>query len=326
MNKITAEKIFKEITAAKRILLALHVSPDGDSLASVLAMRLVLRRLKKKVSLISYSAFSPRFTALPGAEEIEIADFAKIDFHRFDLFLSLDTAQETKITRSSYPQCFPSHFRIINIDHHVTNTRFGQINLVEKKSSTSEILYQLFHYWQIKIDKKLAQLLLLGILTDTGCFQYSETTAETLQAAADLMKKGASLAEIVLLHYRSYDFKTLKYWGRILDNMQLDSSGQFVWSKVSQEEMEELGVTPAEIEGASSLFAPITLGTEFGIIMNDEGNQVRVSLRSRADFDVSQIAVSFGGGGHQQAASFSLAMPLAEAEKLVLETVRKYIK
>jgi phosphoesterase RecJ-like protein len=107
--------------------------------------------------------------------------------------------------------------------------------------------------------------------------------------------------------------------------MQLDPSGKFVWTRVSKAEMEDLGVTPAEIEGASSLFAPVTLGTEFGIIMNDEGNLVRVSLRSRADFDVSQIAVLFGGGGHKQAASFSLALPLDEAEERVLETVRKLV-
>jgi phosphoesterase RecJ-like protein len=326
IRKATAERILREIKGAKRILLALHVSPDGDSIASVLALNSVLKKWGKKTKIISFSAFNSRFSFLPGVEEIETKDFAKTDFSNFDLFIALDAAQETKITRNIFPQEFPKNFKIINIDHHITNPKFGNINLIVKSSSTCEILYSLFNLWKIKIDKHLAQLFLLGILTDTGCFQYPTMTSNSFRIVAELLDKGASLTELVLLNFRSYKFKTLKYWGKILENMQLDPSGKFVWTLVSKAEMEELGVTPAEIEGASSLFAPVTLGTEFGIIMNDEGNLIRVSLRSRADFDVSQIAVLFGGGGHKQAASFSLALPLDEAEEKVLQTVRELLK
>jgi phosphoesterase RecJ-like protein len=326
IRKDTAERILREIKGAKRILLALHVSPDGDSIASVLALNSVLKKWGKKTKIISFSAFNSRFSFLPGVEEIETQDFSKIDLANFDLFIALDAAQETKITRNIFPEKFPENFKIINIDHHITNPKFGNINLIVKSSSTCEILYDLFNLWKIKIDKSLAQLFLLGILTDTGCFQYPTMTSNSFRIVADLLDKGASLTELVLLNFRSYKFKTLKYWGKVLENMQLDPSGKFVWTSVSKAEMKELGVTPAEIEGASSLFAPVTLGTEFGIIMNDEGNLVRVSLRSRADFDVSQIAVLFGGGGHKQAASFSLALPLEEAEEKVLQTVRELLK
>ncbi|MCL5090697.1 MAG: DHHA1 domain-containing protein, partial [Patescibacteria group bacterium] len=166
--------------------------------------------------------------------------------------------------------------------------------------------------------------LFLGIVTDTGCLQFSNTSATTLRVVADLIDKGACLNEVVLKHYRSYQFKTIKYWGKIMENMQLDESGKFVWSKLSREELSELGVEPTDMEGAG-LFAPIIFGTEFGIIIHDEGNQIRVSLRSRNLFDVSKIALAFGGGGHKQAAGFSLKLPLDQAEKIVLEKAREML-
>jgi len=319
-----AEKILSEIKKAKKILLALHVSPDNDSLASVLAMSLILKKMGKKVKIISFSQIPPRMMSFPGIEEVELENFAKVNFADFDLFISLDTAQERMITRSPYPEKFPQNFKIINIDHHATNTKYGHINLVVLVSSTAEILYQLFSFWKIRIDKKLAELLFQGIFGDTGCFQYPLTSPETLRIAADLIEKGASLNQAVLLHFRSYSWPSLKYWGKVLNNMQIDKSGQFVWSKVSREEKEELGIESSEIEGAASLFAPVVFGTEFGIILHEETKRLtRGSLRSRTEFDVSKIAQELGGGGHKQAAGFSLNFPLEEAEKKVLEVARK---
>ncbi len=326
INEKTAGRILTEIQKAKKILLALHVSPDPDSAASVLAMDLFLRRLKKKTHIISYSMIPPKLLDWPGVEKVETGDFSKIDLKKFDLMVALDSADRRMITRSLWPSKLPRNFKIINIDHHFSNPRYGRINLVSQESSTAELLYHLFRLWEVKIDRRLSGLLLRGIFADTGCFQYSNTSAATMRAGADLMEKGASLNECVLHEFRSYSFKTLKYWGKILENMRLDESGKFVWSKVSQEECEELGVCSTEIEGAASLFAQVVSGTEFGIILNEEsGNLVRVSLRSRDSFDVSRIAVAQGGGGHKKSAGFSISLPLPEAEKKVLEVARKYI-
>lgn len=325
INKKIAQKIFSEIKKAKKILLALHVSPDADSVGSVLAMNLFLERIGKKTRIISFSQIPSKFLYLPGTEKIGIADFNSVNFGDFDLFIALDSAQERMITRSRYPDNFPENFKIINIDHHVTNTKFGDINLVGIVSSTAELLFELFGIWKVKIDKKLADLLFLGIFADTGCFQYPLTSERTFLTGADLLSRGASLNETVLHFLRSYNFRTLKYWGKVLENLKEDESGKFVWSKVSKEEKESLGVDPTEIEGAASLFAPIVEGTEFGIILMEENGLVRGSLRSRANFDVSKIAEELGGGGHKQAAGFSLNIPLEEAEKKVLEIARKYI-
>ena len=324
--KKTAAKILSEIKKAKKILLALHVSPDGDSLASVMALNLVLKRMKKETQIISFSRIPSRLLDWLGDEKIENLDFAWVDFNNFDLFVALDSADKKMITRSPFPEKFPPGFKIINIDHHFTNTKYGKINLVGQCSSTTELLYHLFAQWQVKIDQKLANFLFWGIMTDTGCFQYPNASADTFLAAAELIKKGASLDKAVLLNFRSYGLKTLKYWGKVLENIELDKSGKFVCSTVSREEKESLGVDPSEIEGAASLFAPVIVGTEFGIILNEESkNLTRGSLRSRADFDVSQIAQELGGGGHKQAAGFSLALPLEKAKEKVLEIARKSI-
>jgi len=324
--KKESKKVLSLIKKAKKILLSLHVSPDVDSLTSTLSMNLVLKRMGKKTRIISYSQIPPKLLEYAGHDEIEIADFSKVNFSEFDLFIALDSAQERMITRSPYPKEFPENFKIINIDHHITNNKYADLNFVYPFSSTAELLYWLFKDWGTKIDKELADLLFRGIMTDTGGFQYPMTSSKTFSAASQLIEKGASLNEAVLFSLRSFNFKTLKYWGKILNNMQIDESGKFIWSKITAEERKELGVDPTEIEGAASLFAPVVKGTEFGIILNEEsGNLIRGSLRSRANFDVSKIAVELGGGGHKQAAGFSLEMPILEAEKKILEVVRKYI-
>lgn len=326
INRKTGERILTEVKKAKKILLALHVSPDQDSASSVFALDLVLRRMGKKTRIISYSQVPPKLLDLPGIERVEMADFGQIDLQGIDLFIALDSADKKMISRGQMPERFSRKLQVINIDHHISNTRYGKINLVIEASSTAEVLYHLFRLWGVKIDKKLANLIFRGIFGDTGCFQYPNTSVATLKAAADLMEKGASLDECVLRDYRSFSFRTLKYWGKVLENMKLDESGKFIWSKVSQAECEELGVCSTEIEGASSLFAQIVSGTEFGIIMNEEADDlVRVSLRSRDNFDVSTMAVEQGGGGHKKAAGFSLKMSLAEAEKKVLEVARQAV-
>lgn len=325
LRKKTVNEIYSVLLGANKILLTFHVSPDGDSVGSVLAMDLFLRQLGKKTKIISFSKIPRNFLYLPGMADVEIANIAKINLSEFDLYISLDAADKIMITKSEFPK-IPERMKVINIDHHVTNPNFGDINFIENVSSTAEVVYDIFKEWKVTIDKQMAKLILLGIFADTGCFQYPLTSAKTFSIASALMKKGADLNETVFTQFRSYNFKTLKYWGKVLENMQLDESKKFVWSVISASEIRDLEIEPEDIDGASSLFAPVTLGTEFGIIIDENEGFIKGSLRSRASFDVSKLAAELGGGGHKQAAGFILRMPLEEAVKLVLETAREYIK
>lgn len=325
LRKKTVNEIYSVLLGANKILLTFHVSPDGDSVGSVLAFDLFLRQLGKKTKIISFSKIPRNFLYLPGMADVEIANIAKINLSEFDLYISLDAADKIMITKSEFPK-IPERTKVINIDHHITNPNFGDINFIENVSSTAEVVYDIFKEWKVTIDKQMAKLIFLGIFADTGCFQYPLTSAKTFSIASALMKKGADLNETVFTQFRSYNFKTLKYWGKVLENMQLDESKKFVWSVISASEIRDLEIEPEDIDGASSLFAPVTLGTEFGIIIDENEGFVKGSLRSRASFDVSKLAAELGGGGHKQAAGFILRMPLDEAVKLVLETARKAIK
>jgi len=329
ISKKTAVLVLEELNKANNILLSFHVSPDGDCVGSTLAFERFLKKLGKNTKIISFSKIPSNFRYLPGIEKVEIENFKRIDFNKYDLFVCLDVATEKLITKSPYPKDeFPGNFKVINIDHHISNSKFGDINLVENLSSTCEVVYELFKLWKISIDKTMAQLLFLGLFTDTGCFQYPSTTEKSFLIGADLMKKGANLQETVLAQYRSYSFRTLKYWGVVLDNMQMDKSNKFVWSKVSRREVEDLGIeSEDEITAASSFFAPITKGIEFGIILDENEGFIKASLRSRSNFDVSKLAEEFGGGGHKQAAGFILSgVSLDEAEEQVLEVARRAIE
>ena len=327
LNKITSKKILEEIKKANKILLPLHVSPDGDCIGAVLAMDLFLRSLGKKTKIISYSKIPKNFFYLPGMSEVEILNFAKINLSDFDLHIFLDIAAETMITRSELPKLLLKNLKSINIDHHFTNTKFAKLNLIdEKTSSCCELLYELFKYWKVEIDKQTADLLFMGIFTDSGCFQYPSTSAKTFKIVSDLVEKGADLNQTVLMQFRSYSLKTLKYWSRVLENMQIDESEKFVWSKISREELKQLNIQPEEIEGAASLFCPVIKGTEFGIILDESEGFVKGSLRSRNNFDVSKIAEKLGGGGHKLAAGFVIKNSLAEAEEKVLMIVRQSVQ
>jgi phosphoesterase RecJ-like protein len=329
LDKKTSALILEEINNAKNILLSFHVSPDGDCVGSTLAFERFLKKIGKNTKIISFSKIPSNFRYLPGIEKVEIENFKRIDFKKYDLFVCLDIATEKLITKSPYPKDeFPNTFKVINIDHHISNSKFGDINLVENLSSTCEVLYELFKLWKVSIDKTTAQLLFLGLFTDTGCFQYPSTSEKSFLMGAELMKKGASLQETVLAQYRSYNFRTLKYWGLVLDNMQMDKSKKFVWSKISMREIEDLGIeSEDEIAAASSFFAPITKGIEFGIIIDENEGFIKASLRSRSNFDVSKLAQNFGGGGHKQAAGFILTgVDLDEAEEQILKVSREAIK
>lgn len=326
LDQKIAAKIKKTLGKSKNILIPLHLSPDGDSLGSCLAMTRFLEKKGKKASLVSCSEIASSFKTLIGVEKIQITDLSQLDFSQFDLFLALDIAQLSMISRNLANLVLPPKLKIVNIDHHLTNTNFGGINLVDQtNSSTAEMLYELFSDWQEPIDSIMAQLLFLAIFSDTGCFQYPCCSIKTMKIATQLREKGANLNKTVLEQFRSYSFKNLKYWALVLQNTQLDKSGLFTWAKTTLKQREALGIGPGDMQAAASLFCPVTEGTEFGIILDEQKGFVKASLRSRQGFDVSSLAVLLGGGGHQLSAGFVLRTSLEEAEKIVLKIARDAI-
>jgi phosphoesterase RecJ-like protein len=281
----------------------------------------------KKVRVVCPDEKLAELSFLSCFEKIEKVDFTNFDFGAYDLFIILDSASPEVVTGNKKIP-LPEINKIV-IDHHKTTQKFGEINLIDpSRSAAAELLYLLLQDWKVKITKELATSLLTGILGDTGAFEYHNTTPRTLRIAADLMSLGADKDEILLKIFRSKQMGLLKFWGKVLDRLEVDKSGKFTWCAISYETYRKLGEPQTARESASSLFIRMVEGTEFGIVMlEEEPGMLRASFRARStNFDVSKIALALGGGGHAGAAGVTIVNgSFNDSVKKVVETARKFV-
>jgi phosphoesterase RecJ-like protein len=330
IDKKIASQIKKKIDQADTILLSLHRGPDGDSISSNLAMKYFLDKEDKEVKLITPTQVPENFDYLPDTDQVEHLVITNLDYDKFDLIILLDSASWRMVSpRFNKNKRTPVREKVVNIDHHQTNKEMGGINLVVPElASTAEVLYQLFKVWNTEINSQLAQLLLVGVVTDTGVFRYTNTSAQTMKIAADLMEQGADLDQIVFNYLRRNEFNKLKFWGIVLENLERDEENGFAYSFIPFDQAKQYFVDnhPRDYRsGAASVFMAGIKGTEFGIIaIEEEKGELSGSLRSRKDFDVSQIASELGGGGHPGAAGFKVSLPFEEAKNKILKTAKKY--
>lgn len=323
MNYNKSPEILKIIKKADKILLNCHRGPDSDSVGSALALAQVLKEMKKEVLVICPSDLPYDLTFLKGADEIIRVNFTNFNFSTFDLFIILDSSSYSLVTGLKDSEK-PSIMSIV-IDHHYSNEKYGDVNLVDSKTtSTSEVLYNLFNDWKISYGKDVAECLLTGIIGDTGTFQYQGVGEKTLRISAELINKGADKDKIVSNLYRNIEFKEIKMWGKFIEKMMIEDN--FVWSAIPLSIYKDFGEYAYAKEDVANLFFPIIKGTEFGVVMVETSeNLLSVSFRSRTGFDVSQIAKELGGGGHKPAAGARIeGIPFDQAIVKVLSVARKY--
>ena len=224
---------------------------------------------------------------------------------------------------------------VINIDHHTSNTDFGQINLVNPvAASTTEILFDVLKAMEKKYERKfvtddIATLLLAGIITDTGSFQHANTSPQSMEVAAELLDLGGRQQEIIKNIYKTKKLTTLKLWGTVLSKVQVDPLYRMVWSTISKEDLRETGADANESEGIIDDLLSNAPGAEVISLIkfNPDGNYVSVSMRSTTDqVDVGKICAEMGGGGHIRAAGFKVrdGKPFDQVISDVLKTIRKY--
>lgn len=327
MNYKESKKILAEIKKAKRILIGCHKNPDGDTVGCALSLYQVLRNWKIKVQVVSPDKLSQSFDFMPYSEIIEQIDFNNFEFDRYDLFIAVDTPDETYVTGSKRIP-LPS-IPVIVIDHHKTNPKYGKINLVDGKiSSAAEVLFLVFEDWEVKITKEIATTLLIGIISDTGVFKYPGVSVQSFDIARKLMDKGANKNEIILNIANSIEFKRLKLWGEIINRMQIDAKNHFAWSAIPLEIYKQFSGAESGRESFASMFGGAIKDTDFSIIITEEYDKSHsISLRSRTDFDVSKIAVALGGGGHKASAGAKIVgLEFEQAVEKVLEIARKFAK
>jgi phosphoesterase RecJ-like protein len=287
----------------------------------------VVKKLGKKAEIICPSEVNLDLGYLKHFDKIETINFSKFDFSKHDLLITLDSADWYLV--SGDKQIKKPDIPIIKVDHHGTGDTYGMINLIKKDMpSNAELLYYLYQDWGIKITKDLAMALLVGIIGDTGVFRYPNTTTNTLRLAADLIDKGADKERIVESIYSNLDIKILKFWGEVLSEMEFDEKYKFAWSAIPYEVYKDFDKPVEARSMAAGLFAQNVKGVNFGMIMvEDIKKRLSISIRSKAGYDISRLAVDIGGGGHENAAGAKVpGMEFDSAVKKVLQIARKFAK
>jgi phosphoesterase RecJ-like protein len=328
MNYQESIHILEEIEKAENILINCHRGPDPDSIGSALAIYRVLKNMGKKAEIICSSReLYESINYLTDYKNIQKnVDFSTFDFSKFDLFITLDSSSWDMV--SGYKKSQIPKIKIINIDHHLTSTRYGYINLIDENvTSTGELLYRVIKDLEIEIDPIVANCLMTAIVGDTGAFGFPNSTSETFLAAADLIKLGADKDKIIQHLYRNEPFNMIKFYGEVLMNLKIDLEGKFVWAALPYEIFKKFGKPNTGRESAASLFTQVVEGTDFGFLAVEQEEKVlSISFRSRTGFDTSKIAFELGGGGHIYASGARITgLPFAKAVEKLLETVKKFV-
>ncbi len=297
------DAVVEALDRAKTITVACHVNPDGDALGSMLGAALGLRRLGKTVhaSWGTAPAEVPlSYGFLPGAGAV--VDPGRVPDS--ELFLALDCGGIDRLggleATARRSPC------LVNIDHHPGNPDFGHLNVVvTTASSTAEIVTRLLQDLGVELDRDMATCLYTGIVTDTGRFQYSNSTPETLRLAADLLALGVPATEIAQEVFESAAFPYLKLLARVLERATLIEDARFVYSWVEQQDLTETGVALDQTENLVDLVRSTRAADVAALFKEQDDGAYRVSLRSKGPRSVGAIARARGGGGHELAAGFT---------------------
>lgn len=312
------QEIADVLRSRQRFLVMSHVRPDGDALGCTLAMALCLRQLGKDVTAWSEEGVLEKFRYLPGHEIISIPPAEPLEF---DVAVVLDTSVRDRVGK-----CLPAvkHAGLwINIDHHVTNPRFGDLVHIDSAApATGQILYELFRQTELPLTYAMADNLYVAISTDTGSFQYSGTTARTYEIAAELIRAGVNVADLAKKMYESYPRRRLELLRALLNSLRFSANDRVASVSLSRATAAEIGALPEDNEGLIDHVRAIQ-GVIVAAFFEElaDGN-VRVSLRSKDErADVSRVCAIFGGGGHTLASGARVPGTLAEVEKRVLAAI-----
>ncbi len=294
--------MFKGIlTDVNTVAIGGHIRPDGDCVGSCMGLYQYLKMCYPSIKADVYLEEIPdAFCFIEATKEIK---HEVKEEKQYDLFISLDCGDADRL---SFSKClFEQASKTFCVDHHISNIGFADENyIVPEASSTSELVYRLME--PEKITKEVAECLYLGIVHDTGVFQYSNTSPETMEVAADLMRKGIGASEIIEKTYYEKTYAQNQILGRVLLESVMSMDGKCIVSCLSKEIMDFHGVTTRDLDGIVSHLR-MTKGVEVAIFLYELGEQeYKVSMRSNGKVDVSRIAQYFGGGGHKKAAGLTM--------------------
>jgi phosphoesterase RecJ-like protein len=309
-------RIRDEILSRQRFLLTSHARPDGDSIGSQLAMAFALDALGKDVRIINADAAPEHYFEFPGVERIEIA--ARVpDGTDADAVIVMECGD---LSRTGV-QGFEGRF-LINIDHHAGNRMYGDVNWFDESAAAcAEMVFDVIGALGVPLTPEIATHIYLAILTDTGSFHHSNITPRTFDICRQAVEAGVNPAAMARRIFDSNSFGKLKLIGALLDRMELLDHGRLAVLYLDDAMLTACGCTHNDTEGLINL--PLTAREiqAVAFFKVTPGGTVRVSLRSKYDVDVRLVASGFGGGGHKNAAGFTVTGPLSQVQPMILERV-----
>jgi phosphoesterase RecJ-like protein len=308
--------LIQRLQQANHILLMTHVSPDSDAIGSMLGLTHALRWLDKSVTPTCADAIRDRFDMLPGYTEVVTQASGA-----FDLAVALDCGDELRLgsvwTNLPNPQPF-----LINIDHHISNTRFGQLNRIDPAAaSTAEMVLQLIDQLSVPLNQDIAICLLYGIVGDTLGFRTPNTTSLQLQYAERCMAAGASLYESIDHQFNRRSQALVCLWGKAINAMQIKN--RVAYTAISKAMRAACGMGVADLS-LSSFLVSINEVDRAAVLVEKDDGQVEISLRAKRGHNVSDAAVALGGGGHPLAAGATIDGPLDAATQQLLMVLKQH--
>lgn len=315
------KEVIDIINSHSKFLITSHIDPEGDSLGSQLALGGLLERRGKVADIVNEDKVPDNYSFLPGVEKIK----SKLE-RDFEVAIFLDSAEVSRVGKVGNLIDFKDKVTV-NIDHHISNTNFGDVNWVEANSSScGEMVYRLFKELNEEIDEEIALNLYTAIFVDTGSFRYSNTKPQTHRVAAELLNYSIKPEVIFEKVYETNSALEVKLLGLALSQVCLTPDNKICWVKVTREMLKRLKVELKKTDEFTN-FAHSIVGVEVAILFTElRENEVKVSFRSKGKVDVNRLAQSFGGGGHRRASGCRIKGTLKEAEKIVITKAKEILK
>lgn len=309
--------VINALVSSRKIGITFHVSPDGDSLGSSLALMQGLIKINKKAYIISKDTAPEIYNFLPFIQNVNSSS-GRVQ-EGTDCVIVLDCGNVDRI--SADLDIKSKEFTLINIDHHVSNDLYGNINHLDTNSSSvGEIVYRLLLELNVTIDINIASCLYTSIASDTGWFRHSNTTPITHTIAGDLIKTGVNFSDLHRVLFENVKFKRIKLYGKVIDKMYLTANDRVCVMKLTREMLEDLGIEASDTSDIISIGTQVS-NVEVAVLIKETEEGVKISLRSKSQVDVRKIAENFGGGGHVRASGLSLNKKIYEAEKIIIKAI-----
>ena len=316
--RVAVAEICERVRAGQRFLITSHARPDGDSIGSQLAMAFALKALGKDVRVVNSDPAPLHYQAVPGVAAIELN--SRVDDAQIDGLFVMECSDLSRPGIEGLDRFF-----VINVDHHSGNTAYGSINWCDESAAAcGEMVFELVTALGVRLSLEIATHVYVAILTDTGSFHHSNITARTFQICHELVRAGVDPTRVAREVYDSNSFGKLRLMGALLTGMHRVADGRIAVLEYDDALLRATGSAQDDTEGLINL--PLSAReVEVVVFFKVTGDQVRVSLRSKGDIDVREVARTWGGGGHRNASGFTISEPIADARRLVLDRLTSAI-